>query len=192
MHPNKLKIQVKLFDENPKLQMSGHSLNLIDANGKIVGKKIAKKFNSEDPKDIYKNNFKFNAISIVYRNSPVIANCWDSPLFSSEKWVAYNMLKKGSCIYLDQILANYRIHNSNITKEKIRFKDDFLQSYLLIKDNKRNFFISLEMLKRGFLKKWVHDFKGRNYLYLIISTFFCSIFTPIGFIKMILINIKIK
>lgn len=113
---NKINVQVKYMEENPKTTAVFGSANYIDEYNNI--KKIDQLMQQEYSFDkIFLNECQFYAPTQFLRKSSLDEVGGYDPEILVEDWYMWlKMAEKGPVYCLSQKLANYRIHSSNTTK----------------------------------------------------------------------------
>ena len=113
---NKINLQVKYMEENPKTTAVFGSANYIDENNNI--KKLDKLKQQEYAFDkIFLNECQFYAPTQLMRKSTLDEVGGYDPDILVEDWYMWlKMAEKGSVYCLSDTFANYRIHSNNTTK----------------------------------------------------------------------------
>ena len=115
--PNRLEIELRFLEENPEFGLIGGLAELIDRNGEKKNRIQSLSLSPEETKVylLFKNCFTHS--TVMYKKELLKNFMFDKKLSTSED---YDVIVKISSDYktknLDKVLAQYRLHNNNITR----------------------------------------------------------------------------
>ena len=132
---NKIDIQTKHMEENPKTTAVFGSANYIDENNNI---KILAKLKQQEYffDKIFLNECQFYAPTQLMRKSVLDEVGGYDPDILVEDWYMWlKMAEKGSVYCLSDTFANYRIHSSNTTKNSKFIYENNMKTLSFYKDH---------------------------------------------------------
>lgn len=132
---NKIDIQTKYMEENPKTTAVFGSANYIDENNNI---KILAKLKRQEYffNKIFLNECQFYAPTQLMRKSVLDEVGGYDPDILVEDWYMWlKMAEKGSVYCLSDTFANYRIHSSNTTKNSKFIYENNMKTLSFYKDH---------------------------------------------------------
>lgn len=132
---NKIDIQTKYMEENPKTTAVFGSANYIDENNNI---KILAKLKRQEYffNKIFLNECLFYAPTQLMRKSVLDEVGGYDPDILVEDWYMWlKMAEKGSVYCLSDTFANYRIHSSNTTKNSKFIYENNMKTLSFYKDH---------------------------------------------------------
>ena len=132
---NKINLQVKYMEENPKTTAVFGSANYIDENNNIKTLDQLKQQEYVFDK-IFLNECQFYAPTQLMRKSTLDEVGGYDPDILVEDWYMWlKMAEKGSVYCLSDTFANYRIHSNNTTKNSKFIYDNNMKTLSFYKDH---------------------------------------------------------
>lgn len=132
---NKINLQVKYMEENPKTTAVFGSANYIDENNNIKTLDQLKQQEYFFDK-IFLNECQFYAPTQLMRKSTLDEVGGYDPDILVEDWYMWlKMAEKGSVYCLSDTFANYRIHSNNTTKNSKFIYDNNMKTLSFYKDH---------------------------------------------------------
>ena len=128
LYPNAVEELVKAAKKksNPKNSILYSNFEMIDSLGNVIGKQIEPNYNDLDDFEfnvILLDHFVGNAItSLIHKSALDEYGLFDKNiglLEDSELWLRYSLLHNCRLYLIPKILAQYRVHESQLTKTKI-------------------------------------------------------------------------
>jgi glycosyltransferase involved in cell wall biosynthesis len=125
--PNKISKQIEWFSQNESAVLCGHKLYVINSISEVTGTHTMKKVAGYGVSKWLKYGTLYGGTSIMVKNKHIPKYGFDDRISTSSDWKFYiDVIKsdKNYYGYVDEYLACYRIHENNITKDKIRTMKD--------------------------------------------------------------------
>jgi glycosyltransferase involved in cell wall biosynthesis len=135
-HPNRFEVLYKFLNKNPEIDVLGSNVNLVDQNGKIIGKSCLH-MNKEQFEGIIFTKNPFIHSSVIIRKSFLVTNnFYDVKLKKAQDYDLWlRGIKKNNYYNIADILLDYNFRNTK------SLKDDYFGLYVIFKNSfKKNFF----------------------------------------------------
>jgi glycosyltransferase involved in cell wall biosynthesis len=132
--PEKTEIQLRAFEDNPEVDVIHSDASIIDSAGKKTGKTM-KKIYRLDPaiasgnifKTLTRNNICCTSTVIFRKKCLKTCDKFDIDLhYAPDWWFLIELSRKHKFLYIDRILADYRVHATNLTRNINLVYSDFV------------------------------------------------------------------
>lgn len=132
-YPEKLKTQMDALDSNPSCDIVHAGARLIDGEGKPRGKNIAEFYRvgqAELSGDVFYAMTRRNicCTSTVLFKKKCLKTCGQFDLalkYAHDWWFYIQLAKKHKFLYVNKVLADYRIHSTNLTRNRAIVYGDY-------------------------------------------------------------------
>lgn len=121
--PERLKKQVEIFSKNKEIALVFSNANIIDSNGKIIGKLISESVESKVSGleyNIKKYSIPWLTVMIKKKMLDKIGNFNNNFMQIEDFDLVLRLILHYPFVYLPEILASYRWHSGNLTKSNLR------------------------------------------------------------------------